>query len=176
MLNIRKRTAVIMVSLIFASQTWHMPAAASDELTVRDEIRPAIVLDPLERFRGAKSLSDEELVTLLKEIGFEGKALKVAWAVAKKESSGNPRNHNGNRNTGDNSYGIFQINMIDSLGEKRRDKYDLENNKELFDPVTNAEIAYQMSNGGKDWSAWKVYPGQKNGERYEMYLKNFPGN
>jgi hypothetical protein len=88
-------------------------------------------------------------------VGFEGKELKEAWAVAKKESNGRPRAYNGNRNTGDNSYGIFQINMIGNLGPARLEKFGLDNNKELLNPVTNAEIAFKMSRGGENWTAWK---------------------
>jgi len=114
----------------------------------------------LKKFAEQKTpFSDEELVRLLSAVGFEGKALEVAWAVVKKESHGRPLAFNGNRSTGDSSYGIFQINMIGDLGVIRRDKYDLATNAELFDPVVNAEIAYLMSNQGEDWSSWKVGKG-----------------
>ena len=62
---------------------------------------------------------------------------------------------NGNHKTGDSSYGMFQINMIDTLGPDRRTKFDLDSNAELFNPVKNAEIAYYMTSGGDDWSSWK---------------------
>jgi len=109
----------------------------------------------LKKYRNAKTLTKEELIDLLELVGFKGKSLEIAWATAMKESMGTPTSFNGNRKTGDNSYGLFQINMIGDLGEDRRDKFDLDKNKDLFDPVTNAEIAYHMSDGGKDWSAWK---------------------
>jgi len=137
---------------------------------------PVVITDPLDKYRGAIELSDTDLVDLLSAIGFEGKALKVAYAVAKKESNGRPLAYNGNDNTGDHSYGVFQINMIGNLGEDRREKFDLTTNKDLLDPVTNAQIAYHMTNGGKDWSSWKIYPGQTNGARYESFLKQFPKN
>lgn len=95
-----------------------------------------------------------ELKAVLKQAGFKGQDLVEAWAVAMKESTGRPFAHNKNSNTGDNSYGLFQINMIGSLGPARRDQYGLKTNKELFNPLINAKIAYHMSNGGKDWSAW----------------------
>ena len=101
-----------------------------------------------------EQLSPKELRDMLSGVGFRGEALVQAWAVAMKESTGRPRSHNKNSNTGDNSYGLFQINMIGSLGPARLEKYGLESNKDLFDPVRNAKIAYQMSNGGKNWSAW----------------------
>jgi hypothetical protein len=66
--------------------------------------------------------------------------------------------------------------MLGSLGEDRREKFDLKTNKDLFDPVTNAEITFYMTNGGEDWSSWKVHPGQTNGARYESFLKQFPKN
>ena len=62
--------------------------------------------------------------------------------------------YNGNRNTGDSSYGIFQINMLGNLGIDRKEKFDLRSNVLLFDPVINAEITYYMTKGGTDWSSW----------------------
>ena len=109
----------------------------------------------LESFENKTSLTDIELKQLLSLVGFKGKDLIVAWAVAKKESNGRPLAFNGNHKTGDSSYGMFQINMIDTLGPDRRTKFDLESNAELFNPVKNAEIAYYMTNGGEDWSSWK---------------------
>jgi hypothetical protein len=71
-----------------------------------------------------------------------------------KESTGRPRSHNDNPDTGDYSHGLFQINMIGSLGPARLKQYKLDSNKDLFNPLTNAKIAFQMSNGGKNWSGW----------------------
>jgi len=109
----------------------------------------------LESFENKVSLTDLELKELLSLVGFRGRDLVVAWAVAKKESNGRPLAFNGNHKTGDSSYGMFQINMIDDLGPDRRDKFDINSNAELFNPVKNAEIAYYMTNGGSDWSSWK---------------------
>ena len=109
----------------------------------------------LESFENKTSLTDLELKELLSLVGFKGNDLVVAWAIAKKESNGRPLAYNGNHKTGDSSYGMFQINMIDSLGPDRRDKFDSNSNAELFNPVKNAEIAYYMSNGGDNWSSWK---------------------
>jgi len=109
----------------------------------------------LAKYVNADSLTDEQLIELLSAVGFKGEDLKEAWAVAKKESHGNPLSHNGNRKTGDNSFGLFQVNMLGSMGADRRDKFNLASNAELFNPVVNAQIAYHMSGGGKDWSAWK---------------------
>jgi len=105
-------------------------------------------------YKPSEMLTDKELVTLLKNVGFEGNALKMAWAIAKAESNGRPMAYNGNRNTGDSSYGIFQINMLGTLGTDRKEKFELRSNVLLFDPVINAEITYYMTQGGKNWSSW----------------------
>lgn len=122
--------------------------------------------------------TDEELAKMLSTVGFEGRALKVAWAVVKKESNGRPLAFNGNVKTGDNSYGIFQINMIGGLGVARRDKYELNSNKDLFDPVVNAQIAYHMSNEGSNWSSWGVgkfpYNGNTEQSNFNLWITKFP--
>jgi len=123
----------------------------------------------LERFVNKTSLTDLELKKMLSLVGFKGKNLVEAWAVAKKESNGRPLAFNGNESTGDSSYGIFQINMIDSLGPDRRDKFDLSSNAELFNPVLNAQIAHHMSNGGENWIAWKGMT-----PRTKFWMSKFP--
>ena len=101
-----------------------------------------------------EQLKPEELKDLLHNVGFRGEALRQAWGTVMKESTGRPMAHNKNSNTGDNSYGLFQINMIGNLGPARLKEYGLDSNEDLFDPLTNAEIAYTMSKGGKNWSPW----------------------
>lgn len=97
------------------------------------------------------------LMDILKSVGFKGEALKMAYAIAMAESSGNARAHNPNRATGDNSYGLFQINMLGAMGPERRKRFGLKSNEDLFDPYVNARIAYRMSNGGKNWTPWSTY-------------------
>lgn len=178
MLNISKEqtsqlAAIVAYVMILIGSPVVLAAARADVVT--EPVRPQVVqVDPLAGFKNAKSLDKSELKDLLRAVGFEGKALRTAWAVAMKESNGRPIAYNNNTNTGDNSYGIFQINMLGDLGADRREKFNLQSNKELLDPVTNAKIAYHMSNGGADWTSWKVYPGQKNGERFEDFYKEFP--
>jgi hypothetical protein len=108
----------------------------------------------LDMLRNKPQLSPIELKELLKAVGFKGKALPQAWAIAMRESHGKAINYNGNIKTGDHSYGLFQINMLGQMGNARRDKFTMVSNAMLLDPVTNAEIAYYMSNHGTDWSAW----------------------
>jgi hypothetical protein len=132
-----------------------LPQACSPTKAEALAVEKKIQARTLTKYENADSLTDKELVELLSAVGFKGQDLKEAWAIAKKESHGNPLNHNGNRKTGDNSYGLFQVNMLGSMGADRRDKFNLASNAELFNPVVNAKIAYHMSDGGNDWSAWK---------------------
>jgi hypothetical protein len=111
--------------------------------------------DQLEKYKNAVNLSDKDLKNLLALVGFEGQKLREAWAIAKKESGGRPMALNLSKRTGDSSYGLFQINMIGDLGPERRDKFNLESNYELFNPVLNAQVAFHMSRGGENWIAWK---------------------
>ena len=177
MLNIRKdkleKIAVFAIyGLLLGGFPYALANAGAEEPV---KVVKQVPVDPLKKYKGATELSDTDLVELLSAVGFEGKALKVAYAVAKKESNGRPLAHNGNQHTGDNSYGIFQINMIADLGDDRRDKFNLKSNTQLFDPVINAKIVFFMTRGGEDWSSWKIVPGQNNGERYQQYLKEFAG-
>lgn len=110
------------------------------------------------------------LMSTIKQAGFGPRGAEIAYAVAMAESGGNIHAHNTNASTGDNSYGLFQINMIGDLGPGRRKQYGLKNNNQLFNALTNAKIAYQMSNKGRDWGAWSTY---KNGA-YKKFLHHEP--
>ena len=121
--------------------------------------------NPLERLEGVRKLTQDELVELLRAVGF-------------KESNGRPIAHNDNVRTGDNSYGIFQVNMIGSLGVDRREKFDLATNTDLFDPVTNAKVTFHMTKGGTDWGSWGLGPNAYDGSAEEpsitKWLPLFP--
>jgi len=168
-------TAIVMITLfLFPVQ----PATALPAPAVKTEYQ--LKQATLHRLSTAKytakqQLTDKDLIDLFKAVGFEGTGLKKAWAIAKRESNGRPLAYNGNRKTGDSSYGIFQINMIGSLGTDRlelfKEKFNMKTKTELFDPVTNAEITYYMTNGGKDWSSWKGLT-----PKAKEWLKLFPNN
>jgi len=100
------------------------------------------------------SFSKKQMTAILRRAGFEGHGLKVALRIVWLESTNRPYA----LNRSSNCYGLFQINMTGSMGPDRRKRYGLKSNKDLFDPLINAKIAYHMSNGGKDWSAWTTYP------------------
>lgn len=168
---------VVATEQVATSKTVVPMALMTEPKEPKKEVRKT---KPLSYFENKTNLSDIELVWLLEAVGFRGQDLKEAWAIAKKESSGRPLAFNGNRLTGDNSYGIFQINMIDSLGEDRRDKFDLDHNADLFNPVTNVQIAFHMSNGGENWSAWHIgkdaytSTSGKHYAKFQEWLSKFP--
>ena len=169
---IRDWTIIAVATLFLFSGN---PANA---LTVKPLVKTEAQLkqEVLDKFSNAnysssEMLTDQELKQLLETVGFEGTGLKKAWSIAKRESNGRPLAYNGNKNTGDSSYGLFQINMIGNLGPTRLEKFNLQSNKELFDPVTNAEITYYMTEGGSNWSAWKGMT-----PKAKEWLTQFPTN
>ena len=116
-----------------------------------------------------KKISDVELIVLLKKAGSYGDGLRMAWSIVQEESTSRIYAHNRNRSTGDNSYGLFQINMIDGIGSSRLTKYDLDRNEDLFTPTINARVAFEISDGGTNWKAWTTYKSARKN------IKNFPG-
>mgnify|MGYP006268647349 CR=1 FL=1 len=131
--------------------------------------KPAVCGAPISKYTDVKKLSPKQLYEMLKLSGFKGEGLKYAWAVAMKETHGNPLAHNFNPKTGDDSYGVFQINLYGAL-KGRIDAYNLSKASDLKNPVTNAYVAFQMSNGGKNWSAWKGNPGQRDHWLVKQYI------
>jgi len=113
-----------------------------------------------------KSYSLQQLKELALSVGFKGENADKAAAIAYAESTGNTQAHNDNYKRGgdDNSYGLWQINMIDEpgymLGEERRKKFNLKSNEELWDPQVNARVAFALS-GGSKFGAWTTFGGEK---------------
>jgi len=151
-----------------------VPKALAVDNTVSDGTTVTVqVKDPLDKYRGAKELTDTELIDLLSLVGFEGKSLKTAWAVVMRESRGHPTSRNNTPATGDDSYGLFQINMIGGLGDVRREKFNIEKNSDLFDPVTNAKAAFYMTARGTNWGSWGLGPDAYDGSPEEPSITNW---
>jgi hypothetical protein len=168
---------------IFSVSMLTSNAASTPVITeVPAHIKQIELTNPLVLLEDAKELTPHELVELLAAVGFQGHALKTAWAVVMRESRGRPVAHNKNANTGDNSYGLFQINMIGDLGVNRlakfQDKIGIAKTADLLDPVANAKAAYYMTNGGKDWGSWGLGPNAYDGDAVEpavtRWLADFP--
>jgi hypothetical protein len=181
--HLQKLIALMSLTVVLASTA--VAVAQSPEqmepvqqVVVQEVVEVVEIKPKLSDFENKTDLTDRELRDLLVAVGFEGKALRIAWAIAKKESNGRPLAFNGNAKTGDSSYGVYQINMIGDLGPDRRIKFSLDSNSDLFNPVINAQIAYHMSGGGEDFSAWKISKSDYNSAtaepKFQMWLKKFP--
>ena len=104
----------------------------------------------------ARTLSTREIAQGLRDAGFPEGLIPTMTAVTLAESSGNPYAHNPNRTTGDNSYGLLQINMIDGMGPERRAEFGIASNDALFDPATNFRAAKKIFDQ-QGIGAWGAY-------------------
>lgn len=109
------------------------------------------------------ALTPSQIAAAAKAGGFPDSEIPLAVAIALAESSGDPRAHNSK--PPDDSYGLWQINMLGPLGPARRGQWGLKSNTELFDPVTNAKAAYSVRRS-QGWTAWSVYTSG----RYKQFL------
>ena len=107
-----------------------------------------------------KPFEYNSLERLAVEGGFTPEQAKIMAAIALAESSGKVRALNDDTETGDLSYGLWQINMIDyptyKLGEERRKQMKLKDNDELYDPAVNVRAA-KMIFDQQGYDAWSVY-------------------
>jgi hypothetical protein len=88
------------------------------------------------------------------QAGFPKSEIATGIGVAQAESGLNPNAHNSK--PPDDSYGLFQINMLGALGPARRKEFGISKNEQLYDPQTNVRAAYKVwkSSG---WKAWTTY-------------------
>lgn len=102
------------------------------------------------------TLSAQDIEILMRRAGFPDSELATGVKVALAESGGDTMSHNTNAGTGDNSYGLFQINMLGDMGPDRRKKFGIKDNKELFDPMVNTRAALIIWRES-GWNAWSTY-------------------
>jgi hypothetical protein len=100
------------------------------------------------------NLTIEQLVGLAKGAGFSDNEAVVMAAIAMAESGGNSNEKN--FKPPDRSYGLWQINMYDTLGPARMKEFGLSSESDLLDPVVNAYAAYRIRKS-QGFSAWTVY-------------------
>ena len=123
----------------------------------------------LEEIDITKPIVQPNLQRLAIEGGFTPEQARIMAAIAMAESGGVARALN---DVGDdNSFGLWQINMIDvpdyKLGEERRAKLNLKTNDELYNPATNVRAA-KMIFDEQGFEAWGAYT---NGD-YKDFLPN----
>ena len=106
------------------------------------------------------TLNQEEIARAARAAGFPEDKIATMTAIAMAESSGDSAALNNNPNTGDLSYGLWQINMIGDMGPERRKLFGIKSNEELLDPITNAKAAYKIYEL-QGYGAWSVYKSGK---------------
>lgn len=173
MISIAHASAVGKKSVEHMTRFTHVVTHAS--ACLRPLVGPA---NPFYKSSTPKTLTGTQLVSVLESVGFKGESLEIAWAVAMRESHGHPFDYNGNARTGDKSYGLFQINMIGSMGLARKAWLGLQQYNDLFDPMTNALAAYKMTKGGTDWGSWglghNAYRGAASPATVAVWYSKFP--
>jgi hypothetical protein len=95
------------------------------------------------------TLLGPQVAILGRDVGLQGDALITAVAIAKPESGWRTDASNINPATGDDSHGLWQINLEahPQFGPKER----------LYDPEFNAQCMFTISEGGTNWKPWSAY-------------------
>jgi hypothetical protein len=101
------------------------------------------------------TLNARQIYALARNAGLSPAQAITATAVALAESGGRIQAHNAT--PPDDSYGLWQINMLGDLGPARRASLGLKANTDLLDPYVNAKAMAQISGGGANWGAWTTY-------------------
>jgi Lysozyme like domain len=104
-------------------------------------------------------LSPSEIKDAASKAGFSGKDLDIAVAVAMAESGGDARSHNSK--PPDDSYGLWQINMLGDMGPSRRKAFGITSNDQLYDPAINARAAYSIFKSQGWERGWTTYKSGK---------------
>jgi hypothetical protein len=107
------------------------------------------------------ALTADQMVELLHQAGFEGEALVKFAAISRRESGWRPGAYNPDASTGDNSYGLWQINMLGNLAAARLPlikKAGGSKIEDLYDPLISAKVIKQMWDAG-GFNPWGPYKG-----------------
>ena len=110
-------------------------------------------------------LSKQQIAQLARQAGWSEDKIPFVVGVAGAESGFNPKALNPNVSTGDESYGLMQINMLGAMGPERLKAFGLKSKEQLYDPLTNLKAAKKIY----EWqgpSAWSVYKSGK----YKDYM------
>ena len=118
----------------------------------------------------AGAMNPRDIAVILKRRGFPEDAIWKMLAISHRESRWIPSVHNVNPRSGDDSYGLFQINMKGDTGAGRRKAWAswLTSDKGLLDPKNNIHAA-RLIFGGGNLDAWIPY-GKKSGNTWKTGL------
>lgn len=111
------------------------------------------------------TLNAQQIASLLQKQGVAKEKIPTMTAIALAESSGRLQAFNPNSQTGDRSYGLFQVNMHGGLGPARMKEFGLKSEKDLFNPETNVKAAKRILES-QGLGAWSVYKGGQ----YKQFL------
>ena len=92
--------------------------------------------------------SGNRLIDWLRQVGFKGEGLRIAWAIAMRESNGIPEIGKGHKHFNGYDWGLFQLNKP-TFG--KRAWWD---DAKMVDAIYNAKIVYDLSKGGTFWVPW----------------------
>lgn len=101
-------------------------------------------------------LSQGQIEMYAQSAGLSADRARIAAAIAMAESSGGDTQAH-NAVPPDDSYGLWQINMLGAMGPERRRKLGISSNAALYDPATNARAMAMISNKGANFSPWSTY-------------------
>lgn len=92
--------------------------------------------------------SGNQLIDWLKQAGFKGDGLRVAWAIAMRESNGIPNIGKGTKYFNGYDWGLFQLNKP-TFGKK-----SWWDDQKIQDPIYCSKVVYDLSKGGTYWIPW----------------------
>lgn len=109
--------------------------------------------------------SGNRLIDWLRQVGFKGEGLRIAWAIAMRESNGIPEIGKGHKYFNGYDWGLFQLNKP-TFG--KRAWWD---DNKMTDAIYNAKIVYDLSKGGTFWVPWGISGDGKsmNASCYKMW-------
>ena len=136
--------------------TFKSPSETQDGGTKTEQtVSPTSPRKPVE-IHGSGTLSPEQVKSLALNSGFTEGQSDIVVKIARGESSFDPQAHNPDASTGDNSYGLMQINMLGDMGPERRKLFGIQTNEQLKDPQTNMDAAFKIFQS-QGFPAWTVY-------------------
>jgi len=131
----------------------------------RQRMESSMGMAPVTDLRPGVKIGMREYLQLGLQNGLSKEEAIEMAAIGMAESTGNSGVRNTNPDTGDDSFGLWQINMIGNLGPDRLRRYGLRSADDLKDPETNARVMAAMlrTDGKTAWGAYKD-------KRYLQYM------
>lgn len=117
-------------------------------------------------------LTPQQILPIAIAAGFPPTVAVTMTAIALRESAGDPAAHNGNEDTGDDSWGLWQINILDFGVKTLLLAHGITVGAQLQDPATCARAAFLLwdhKNSNLN-IAWYINRPGIYQQRYEQHL------